>query len=105
MMYKIPSTDPKSNPRSVTAASTLFQFAYIFVSINLLLMLFNLIPISPLDGEKVLSYFLPPSGQALMARIRPYGPILLMGIIFLFRGVLEFLIFAPLELLRNLLLG
>ena len=59
-----------------------FQLASEFVFINLLLMLFNLTPISPLDGEKVLSYFLPPAGQAIMDRIRPYGPMLLIGIIF-----------------------
>ncbi len=33
--------------------------------INLLLCLFNLIPLAPLDGEKILDYFLPPtSGQS-----------------------------------------
>ena len=84
---------------------SLFQFAFVFVSINLLLMLFNLIPISPLDGEKVLSYFLPPSGQALMDRIRPYGPILLMGVIFLFPSILQLLIVRPLRLIVGLLLG
>ena len=36
----------------------------IFIEINLLLMLFNLIPLFPLDGEKVLEYFLPPAGAA-----------------------------------------
>lgn len=82
-----------------------FQLASEFVFINLLLMLFNMIPISPLDGEKVLSYFLPPSGQALMARIRPYGPMLLMGIIFLFPSILQLLIGAPIRLLLGLLLG
>ena len=61
---------------------TLPQFLYIFVSTNLLLMLFNLIPISPLDGEKVLYYLLPPPGQRVMDNIRPYGPILLLLVVF-----------------------
>lgn len=94
--------------RGVTSSGflpSLFQFAFVFVSINLLLMLFNLIPISPLDGEKVLSYFLPPSGQALMDRIRPYGPMLLMGVIFLFPSILQLLIVTPLRLIVDLLLG
>ena len=35
------------------------EFLFTFLSINLLLMLFNLIPLAPLDGEKVLSFLLP----------------------------------------------
>jgi len=42
---------------------TLPQFLFEFVYINLVLFLFNLIPIAPLDGEKILSYFMPPPFQ------------------------------------------
>ena len=52
-----------------------------FIWINLILLFFNLIPIFPLDGEKVLEYFLPPNGQEVLARIRPYGMMILMVII------------------------
>jgi len=54
-----------------------------FIFINLLLMFFNLIPIAPLDGEKVAEYFLPPAGQRMLDRIRPAGPALLLGLIVL----------------------
>ena len=57
-------------------------FLFLFVGVNLLLMLFNLIPLFPLDGEKVLGYFLPPSGQRFMDNIRPYAPMILLVIIF-----------------------
>jgi len=56
----------------------LFEFVYI----NLLLFLFNLIPISPLDGEKILYYLAPPSLARAMDNIRPYGPILLLVVVF-----------------------
>jgi Zn-dependent protease len=50
-------------------------FRYL-VYINLLLMLFNLIPLPPLDGHHVLSYFLPPSGQRFLEQIGPFGIII-----------------------------
>ena len=90
---------------SSSVLPTAFQLATEFVFINLLLMLFNMIPISPLDGEKVLSFFLPPSGQALMDRIRPYGPMLLIAIIFVFPSFLQILIGAPIRFLLGVFLG
>ncbi len=61
----------------------LSQFLLEFIFINLILLLFNLIPVFPLDGEKVAEYFLPPSGQAVLEQIRPYGPMILLALIFL----------------------
>ena len=58
-------------------------FLFIFIYINLLLMLFNLIPVFPLDGEKVLDYLLPPSGARVLESIRPYGPMILMVLLFI----------------------
>lgn len=56
-----------------------------FIFINLILLFFNLIPLAPLDGEKVASYLLPAGGQMLLERIRPYGPMLLMALLVLGR--------------------
>jgi Zn-dependent protease len=88
---------------------SLFDFLSIFILINLLLMLFNLIPIYPLDGEKVLTYFLPPAGQDFMQRIRPYGSILLLVLIFVLPrlriNVLEWLIIGPMRVIYSLLVG
>ena len=60
----------------------LLFFLIEFVRINLLLMLFNLLPLSPLDGEKVLAHFLPPNLARGLEAIRPYGPLILMALIF-----------------------
>jgi len=46
------------------------------VMLNFLLMLFNLIPVPPLDGGHVLSALLPPSAQRTMAQIGPFGIII-----------------------------
>ena len=59
-----------------------YTFLLDFIAINLLLMVFNLIPLAPLDGEKIFSYFFPPPVQRFMDQIRPYGPVILMGLVF-----------------------
>jgi Zn-dependent protease len=68
---------------SSTFLPNVATFLSIFIEINLLLMLFNLIPLFPLDGEKVLAYFLPPSGQQVLENIRPFSPMILMMLFFL----------------------
>jgi Zn-dependent protease len=66
-----------------TTFPSLSTFLSDFIFINLILLFFNLIPLAPLDGEKVLSYFLPPAGQDALDQIRPYSPMILLALIFL----------------------
>ena len=61
---------------------TPYEFAIEFIVINLALMLFNLIPLAPLDGEKVLDFFLPSKFRNEWNKIKQYGPILLLVLIF-----------------------
>jgi Zn-dependent protease len=71
--------------RAVTGGlvPSLSQILLQFIYINLILLLFNLIPLAPLDGEKVAEYLLPRSGQEFLERIRPYGPAILLLLIVL----------------------
>lgn len=64
-------------------------FFLYFVRINLLLMLFNLIPIGPLDGHYIMSQLLPPRLSYKYDQFNnQYGAMLLMGLILLsFVGV------------------
>jgi Zn-dependent protease len=66
-----------------TSTSFLSFILQQFIFINLILLFFNLIPIFPLDGEKIAEYLLPPHGQDTLAQIRPYGPIILMALLFI----------------------
>ena len=68
---------------SATSSSLLSQFFVGFIWINLILLFLNLLPIFPLDGEKILDFFLPPRGQEILLQIRPYGMYILMGLIIL----------------------
>jgi Zn-dependent protease len=92
-----------------TVLPTLDYLLYEFVYINLVLMLFNLIPIAPLDGEKVLYYLAPPSVARVMDTIRPYGPMLLLLVVFAgsFAGfnLLWTILGPPLQALLGLLVG
>lgn len=61
---------------------SLNELLYEFMWINLALMVFNLLPITPLDGEKIAEYFFPPSWARVLEKIAPYGPIILLAIMF-----------------------
>jgi Zn-dependent protease len=52
-----------------------------FVLFNLILCFFNLIPIPPLDGSRLLYHLLPPNLAAGYARLERYGFLILIGII------------------------
>ena len=61
---------------------SLGEFLFTFVAINLLLAIFNLIPIAPLDGEKIFGFFLPASWQNGYARFQSVGPMVLLALLF-----------------------
>lgn len=79
---------------------------YYFVVVNLSLMLFNLIPIGPLDGAKVLVAFLPDRLAFEFTRfMERYGMLMLFGLIFFGQGLLDILIGVPLVRILLFLLG
>jgi Zn-dependent protease len=58
--------------------------------INIILAAFNLIPIPPLDGSKILMGFLPYRSQNALLRLEPYGLFIIIGLLYL--GILNPLI-------------
>lgn len=67
------------------------QFIDILVVFNILLGVFNLIPVPPLDGSKILTALIPERAAAVFRQIEPYAPVLLM--IMIFSGAIGRLIF------------
>jgi len=99
-------------PLDFTVSSSfpsLGQFLAVFVLTNFVLAIFNLIPVAPLDGEEVLAFLLPPEGRQTLARLRPYGPYVLLGLILLGRigsfDPLGAVVFRPAEWLARHLIG
>jgi Zn-dependent protease len=91
-------------------STDLFGFFLVnFMEINLLLMLFNLIPIAPLDGEKIAEYVWPPAWGALLERISRFGPAILLVVVFLlpYMGInlLGMALNSPINNLEHLLVG
>jgi Zn-dependent protease len=72
-----PQTLGESNV-SIPIAKVLSGLVYL----NVLLAVFNLLPIPPLDGGNVLAGLLPPNLAELFNKIRPYGFVLLYVLIF-----------------------
>jgi Zn-dependent protease len=72
------------------ADSFLASALSIFGVLNIALFVFNLIPIPPLDGSRILYAFAPEPLQELMEQIEPYGFFIIFGLVL--TGVLSGLI-------------
>ncbi len=93
---------------SFTQPSGAFSASFLlseFIWINLILAFFNLIPIPPLDGSKILFAILP---AELVYRLRPleqFGFLILMAVVFFVPAVLNVLVSLPAAATLQLLIG
>ena len=94
-MMKVAAAGPISNLLLAFAGGLIFRFlsntpifsesillmVYYFTYINISLAIFNLIPVSPLDGSQIFSGYLIKSNPQLAWKIQSYGPQVLFGLI------------------------
>lgn len=63
-----------------SGVDTVLKFTY---SYNIIFAVFNLIPLPPLDGSKVLMNLLPGHQASMFEKIEPYAPFILLALVYL----------------------
>jgi Zn-dependent protease len=71
-----------------TQSNFFYKFASVGVIFNLILFAFNMLPILPLDGGRVLMGLLPANMARSFAQLEPYGMFIVLGLAFMTGGLL-----------------
>ncbi len=81
-------------------------FFIYFIQINIVLMIFNLIPLPPLDGSRIVSVFLPPDAAFRYNMIERYGTMILLILCIIPIGgssVIAWILNTPVDFLSRLI--
>ncbi|HCY35886.1 MAG: site-2 protease family protein [Candidatus Margulisiibacteriota bacterium] len=70
---------------------------------NFLLAFFNLIPIPPLDGSRILRFFMPSRLQVLFDKLEPYGILLIFIVLYFFRDAFDYVYKLIIYVIGNLM--
>lgn len=75
----------------ITSDTLVARFLWGLLVVNAALAVFNLLPIPPLDGSRLVPLMLNRQGRILFDRVSQYGFLLLIVLLFVFPGSLRFL--------------
>ncbi len=103
----VTAAGPASNLAIAVAATLVFQqsegfvraIAFEVISLNVLLAVFNMLPIPPLDGGQIMMTLLPPKIAMQLRFLYEYGFLILMGL--MFTGILGYLVGPPYYLILS----
>ena len=82
-----------------------YELLIMIILYNLILGVFNLIPIAPLDGFAVLLGLLPPALAYQYEQTQRWGILILFALLFLGGGIVSSLLYAPVTIFFRLLVG
>ena len=83
VLVKILGAIPVSSHLMYNLIKPIYDMMLVSVWINVMLAVFNFLPIPPLDGSKVLMGILPPEQAMGYARLEPYGFIILLVLFYM----------------------
>jgi Zn-dependent protease len=84
-----------------SSSNLLLEITFAFAVVNLLLAVFNLLPIPPLDGSALIERVLPRQWLPHWYQFRPYGILVLFLIIFLIPGLVASIVSPFYDALYN----
>ena len=87
----ISASDACAGSVAVTSDALWADMLFGFMVVNAALAVFNVLPIPPLDGSKLVPLFLSPEGRVAFARFSQYGFLILFVLLFWLDGLLSFL--------------
>jgi len=101
----IPLLEPLDSYGLGTAMiATALNILFYLLFISVVLALFNLIPIPPLDGGRIVTGLLPDDAARSYAKIEPFGIFIVIGLL-IFIDLFQKLLFAGILLVSGLFLG
>jgi len=86
-------------------SGTLADLIEVFAVVNVLLAVFNMLPVPPLDGSRLLPLVLNESGRKVYARVEQYGILIIFAVVILSRGALGAIIGPPVRFLLRWVVG
>ena len=86
---------------AIVPVLALREVFFYLIFINVLLGVFNLVPIPPLDGSRILMGLLPQDLAVQYARLEPYGFFIIMALFFM--GIFQAIVWPIIGLLLSIL--